>query len=390
MQSTANASLSLVKHVVLTSKQLKSKRGSRVEIYWIHPQTKALTLMSTPNVLNGASFNLNSYIGHEFEIRELPSVKTGSCKGDDQTCRTNYLSVTENSEQREWKEILYLERFFAATISQFSSLSFRHKKRETVATLNTDFLVVFEDDQIRAKQEAQDIVGGCHEDAKAKFSTAKGDEAKTMAIMDELVKCVEQGVTNTISKANEELAFQGKVRKDMAAFMENYTCADLSLDTSPAYENTTWYSKKDEKKRKVQIMLERPASKIHVIENFIDEEECKAMEEAAAKKLHRATVADGKGGSHFSESRKAMQAGIKVPWHDEANGDLIAKLSRRVYDYAEHVLHLGIDEHGQEDLMSIQYFGRGINDTEPDRYTPHCDGEYIFLCVTTVQHKVKT
>ncbi len=23
--------------------------------------------------------------------------------------------------------------------------------------------------------------------------------------------------------------------------------------------------------------------------------------------------------------------------------------------------------------MSIQYFGRGYNDTEPDRYTPHCD-----------------
>ena len=25
--------------------------------------------------------------------------------------------------------------------------------------------------------------------------------------------------------------------------------------------------------------------------------------------------------------------------------------------------------------MSIQYFGRGLNDTSPDRYTPHCDGD---------------
>lgn len=25
--------------------------------------------------------------------------------------------------------------------------------------------------------------------------------------------------------------------------------------------------------------------------------------------------------------------------------------------------------------MSIQYSGRGVNDTEPDRYTPHCDGD---------------
>jgi hypothetical protein len=66
-----------------------------------------------------------------------------------------------------------------------------------------------------------------------------------------------------------------------------------------------------------------------------------------------------------------MQAGIRVHWEKEKNGDPIARLSRRVYDYTNYVLGLDIDEHGQEDLMSIQYFGRGANDTSPDRYTPH-------------------
>ena len=47
----------------------------------------------------------------------------------------------------------------------------------------------------------------------------------------------------------------------------------------------------------------------------------------------------------------------------------------KVYDYVNHVLGLDIKEHGQENLMSIQYFGRGLNDTKPDRYTPHCDGK---------------
>jgi len=244
-----------------------------------------------------------------------------------------------------------------------------------VATLNRDFEVVFEDDQIRARQEAQELVGMCHDEAKGRLAEATGDAALTMTIMNDLVDCVQSGVTATISKANEELAFQGKVRKDMAELMENYTCADLSLDTSPSIENKTWISSKDKNVRNVQIMLNRPASRIHVIENFIDEEECKAMEDAAAKKLHRASVADGKGGSRLSEHRKAMQAGITVPWNEEAAGNPIARLSRRVYDYAEHVLHLGINEFGQEDLMSIQYEGRGVNDTEPDRYTPHCDGK---------------
>ena len=81
--------------------RILNESGSKVEIYWIHPQTGELSLMSAPNVLNGASFNLNSYIGHQFEIRELPSAKTGVCKGEEQTCRTNFLAVTENSEQCE-------------------------------------------------------------------------------------------------------------------------------------------------------------------------------------------------------------------------------------------------------------------------------------------------
>lgn len=84
-------------------------------------------------------------------------------------------------------------------------------------------------------------------------------------------------------------------------------------------------------------------------------------------------------------SGKAMQAGIKVPWERENEGDHIAILSRKVYDFTNYILDLNVDEHGQEDLMSIQYFGRGANDTEPDRYTPHCDGD-----CTGLPHKTGT
>lgn len=251
--------------------------------------------------------------------------------------------------------------------------------------MNKDFEIVFSDDQIKAKREAQSLVATCQEKAKVRLQNAKGDSDKTMAAMNDLVSCVEVGVTDTLSKANEELAFQAKVRQEMAKKMENYTCKDLSLDTSDPLEEQVWRGAQDRKTRKVQVMMDRPASKIHVIDSFIDPEECAAMEEAARPKLHKASVADGKGGSHFSEHRKAMQAGIKVPWAKEASGNLIARLSRKVYDYTEHVLGLGIDEFGQEDLMSIQYKGRGINDTQPDRYTPHCDGE-----CTGMPHKLGT
>jgi hypothetical protein len=62
---------------------------------------------------------------------------------------------------------------------------------------------------------------------------------------------------------------------------------------------------------------------------------------------------------------------------------LIAALDRRVFDYANAVMGYNMDVIGQEDIMSIQYFGNGTNDPTPDRYMPHCDGD----CDGT-QHKL--
>lgn len=240
-------------------------------------------------------------------------------------------------------------------------------------------VVTFMDDQVRAHEEASDLVKLCQEKAKSRITAAADNTAEAIAAIEELTSCVEYGVAKTIARSNEEIAFQAKIRRDLAAQMENYTCVDPDLNTTDPVESTFWMGAADKKRRSVDVMLDRPASRIRVVKNFVSQEECDAMSDAAAKKLHRATVADGKGGHEFSEHRKAMQAGIKVNWSKEKDGDAIARLSRRVYDFNNYVLGLDIDEHGQEDLMSIQYFGRGDNDTTPDRYSPHCDGECLGL-----------
>jgi hypothetical protein len=186
--------------------------------------------------------------------------------------------------------------------------------------------------------------------------------------IDSLTSCIEDSLVEELVVVNQEVSFQAKLRTGIAERLENYTCVDYSLDSSPDISSHEWVM--PDATRVVHVKHDRPSSQIHVIENFINEDECVAMETEAALTLHRATVADGKGGSRVSANRKAMQAGITVNWDKEAEGDLIARLSRRVYDYTNNVLNLDIKEHGQENLMSIQYFGRGRNDTEPDRYTP--------------------
>jgi len=234
-----------------------------------------------------------------------------------------------------------------------------------------------EDSTTKAKATAGDLVQHCQNQVKRQVDPDNVEESLKI-----LLRCVEESVTTNLVEAQEEVAFQASVRRDVAAKLENYTCEDALAETSEPVATEVWTGARDEQPRNVLILHDRPASQIHVVQDFIDQVECDSMEAAAVPLLHRATVADGSGGSKYSEHRKAMQAGIKVPWELEDAGNPIARLSRRVYDYTNHVLGLNLEEHGQEDLMSIQYFGRGKNDTAPDRYTPHCDGD-----CTGLKHK---
>ena len=314
--------------------------GSKISISWVHADTGERVLMSNPDVMPGADFPLDSFVGHSFAVEELPG-PDGKCrKAPNNVCRETSFAVSENDDQH--------------------------------VRITTDIEAIFVDNKVKARKEATNLVEQCQATAKATLANSN-DPIVVDKAMKELVACVEGGVASRLEEVNEEIAFQASVRRGIAEKLENYTCIDETLDSTPDVSSHIWQNKGT--RRTVHVKHDRPASKIHVIENFISEDECLAMETQAKPKLHKATVADGRGGSRLSENRKAMQAGIKVPWEKEAEGDPIARLSRRVYDYTNHVLGLNIDEKGQEDLMSIQYFGRGRNDEEPDRYTPHCDGE---------------
>jgi hypothetical protein len=56
-------------------------------------------MSSTNGVFSGATFPLQTFVGHEFELRELPSEKTGVCDSPDQTCRSATFVISENDNQ---------------------------------------------------------------------------------------------------------------------------------------------------------------------------------------------------------------------------------------------------------------------------------------------------
>lgn len=233
--------------------KITNDSGSRIAIYWVHPSTFDTVLISDAlGIPPGADFPLDSQVGHDFEVRELPLKSTGSCVTE--KCRTTHFAVTESDEQ--------------------------------VATINKGFEVHFVDNKIKATMQATDLIKTCKESATMKL--ASDPEGAVSGMM----KCVESGVASALEQVNEEITFQASIRKEIAATLENYTCVDDGLESTEDVSTDKWTDPVDNSRFTVHVKLDRAASKIHTIENFIRPDECAAMGEAAKPSLHDATVAD--------------------------------------------------------------------------------------------------
>jgi len=331
-----------------------------LSIYWVHPETKETSPIKT-DIKPRSEFTVNSFLMHRFQVRQEQNPKTGFCGSeDDKECKVAYFAVTKSPSQEFYiKSGLVVEEAQETQTQQVERL---------IGQIDLNDV-----------KDPTDTLANCKEQATRRLSELddNGKEDAIKQIHTELHHCMTVGLAPSIHASINEVEFQRSLRLEASNIAENFTCVDVGLESSPDVETEEWTSPVDGVTRTVHKKLHRAASKIHVVENFASPEECNAMEVEAEEDLHVASTADGKGGSRVSVNRKAMQAGIKPKFTDDGlplNDNLISVLSGRVYEYTNHVLDLNITHHGQEPLMSIQYFGRGKHDFEPDRYTPHCDG----------------
>ena len=83
--------------------RVMNKSGVRIDIFWIHPTTRELAPSHTEGdgVMYGGESGISSYIGHEFEIVELPSKKTKKCAQKE--CQKAYFAVNTNEDQCRYK-----------------------------------------------------------------------------------------------------------------------------------------------------------------------------------------------------------------------------------------------------------------------------------------------
>jgi hypothetical protein len=81
------------------SVRVMNKSGVRIDIFWIHPNTNELAPSHTEGegVMFGGETGISSYIGHNFEVQELPNKKTNECLH--KLCRKAYFTVNTKEDQ---------------------------------------------------------------------------------------------------------------------------------------------------------------------------------------------------------------------------------------------------------------------------------------------------
>jgi len=346
--------------------KMRNESDDYLSVHWINQKTGARSLIKG-DAKPRTEFILESYLGHDFEVRQERDPVTGLCgSGAEEKCdKISHFTVTEEHEQA----------FVIRENVQIETL------KPPVKSQSTRAKSLIQDINLNKVSDPIDTLRGCKEKAKKQLDVFNSDgfdkNSITKQIHDELHDCMTVGLAPRLKASDDEVEFERTLRLESSHIAENFTCVNTNLESSPDVITEDWTSEIDGAMRVVHKKLERPASRVHVVENFASPEECKAMEEEAQKDLHVASTADGKGGTRISAARKAMQSGISPKFTTDGkplDDNLISILSARVYEYTNHVLDMNITHHGQEPLMSIQYFGRGRHDIEPDRYTPHCDG----------------
>lgn len=322
-----------------------NESGHRVEIYWVHPNTGELMRQSDPHIFNGATFSLNSYLGHKFQATELPGIKSGVCGSVRNTCRKNWFTVNENHDQ--------------------------------AVTIDRDFEVIHMDNKARAREKAAEMLKKCQQTQIEYIQINASNLSPDLLskAVDNLKACVESNMENKVEEVEEEIDFQKRIRTKMGVALETYTCADETPDYSEPEKSVSWSNKR--RSYSVDKMLDREHSKIHVIKHFIGDRECQVINDAVKPNMKETSIADFNNEGHIRTSQRIMMAHLNVPWERERRGDLIAKVSRRGFEYANDSLGLNIDKFPQEALNVFHYIGQGIEDMEPIHYGPHCDGECI-------------
>lgn len=235
--------------------QIINQSDVKVDVFWVNPQSQELVKSVDTGILKGTDSQINSYIGHEFEIQEVARKTTGACRGENNECRKVRFVVTSNDDQR--------------------------------FTITEDIGVEYEDARTRAISKAKKVSQSCP------MPEAAGGQ---LPDLDAWAECLQRGINETLDVSREEIEFQAGVRKSMGRKLSQYACVDESFPTSTStYNQTLNLGLGNSRNPKMKYLFQSETSKVVLLEGFIARSQCKWLKESAAKnnnKLEWSAISD--------------------------------------------------------------------------------------------------
>jgi hypothetical protein len=157
--------------------------GGQVGIEWINPRRNEEDIY-LGEIPDATSTPMDSFRGHEFQLRELPEPDTGVCQSKDQTCRVAFFSVRVGEEQNY--------------------------------SVNANFEIEYTDllQPDSELQDAPDVISYCKEKAKKGLESETSDSE---VVMQRFHSCLTTGLTPKLKEAEDEVQFMGQLRDGIAA-----------------------------------------------------------------------------------------------------------------------------------------------------------------------------
>jgi hypothetical protein len=260
-----------------------NQAGFTIDFYWIHPTTKELAASNTDGdgVMYGSESSISSYVGHEFEVQELPNNKTKLCRGKDKVCKKGYFMVNNNEDQ--W------------------------------VTLGPELInITISDSKSRAMDKAKTSLEKCN------VTTAESALLTPTEQIQQISECLQRQIEITINQTDDEIQFQATVRKDIGQKLKKYVCTTTSttggtvqnLTTTKSVRNSTWdyidpFSPRREKKTlDMNYLFESDYSSIRLLKNFISKDECNDFIRASGASV---TMNNGAQSGVFDIAHEARQ-----------------------------------------------------------------------------------
>lgn len=76
--------------------EIINESGANFDLFWLNPKNGEGVKLSPASIIDGERFPLNSFVGHEFELREVPLTEGGNCSSPDKVCHKGNFVVSEN------------------------------------------------------------------------------------------------------------------------------------------------------------------------------------------------------------------------------------------------------------------------------------------------------